>query len=69
MYVYVPFSHLSLSFEFIECESKAFDVNSAVSQPQLVGDPVCTGVAPLAAYSVAATLDVSANAPDGRVHY
>jgi hypothetical protein len=37
-------------------------VNSVVSHPQLVGDPYWTGVAPLAAYSAAATSDVSPNA-------
>jgi hypothetical protein len=41
-----------------------FDVSSAVAQPQLVVDPYWTGVAPLAAYSVAATSDVSANSTD-----
>jgi hypothetical protein len=45
--------------------SKAhFDVNPAVPQPQLVGDQYWTGVAPLGAYSAAATPDVSANAWD-----
>ena len=37
-------------------------VNSVVYQPQLVDDPYWTGVAPLAAYSAAATSDMSPNA-------
>jgi hypothetical protein len=46
-------------------ESKAlFDANPAVSKPQLVGHPHWTGVAPFAAYSVAATPEVTANTSD-----
>jgi hypothetical protein len=60
--MYVPFLYLPRSFVFTGCESKAlFD---AVSQPQLLGDLHGTGVAPLAADSVAATPEVSANASD-----
>ena len=63
--MYVPFLHLPRSSIFTGCESKApLNVKSEVSQPQLAGDPNWTSVAPLAAYSVATTPDVSANASD-----
>jgi hypothetical protein len=41
-------------------------MSPVVAQPQPVGDPYCqwTGVDPLAAYSVAATPDVSAISTD-----
>jgi hypothetical protein len=41
-----------------------FDAGSAVTPLPPVGDPYWPGVAPLAAYSVAATPDVSENATD-----
>ena len=60
--MYVPFLHLPRSSIFTGCEPEVpLDVNSTVSQPQLVGDPDWTG---LAAYSVATTPDVSAIASD-----
>jgi hypothetical protein len=63
--MYVPFLHLPRSFVFTRCESKAlFDVSSTVAQPQLVSNQYWTGVDPLAAYSVATTPDVSADASD-----
>jgi hypothetical protein len=72
--MYVPFLNLLRSSVFTGCEYKdVFDANSAVFQSQLVGDPHWTGVAPLAAFSIAATPDttpdVSANASDLTVLY
>jgi len=59
-----PFWHLRY-FLFTGCRSEAlFDENSALSQPQQVGDAYLTRVASLAVYSVAATPDVSTNATD-----
>src|SRR6266849_28914 len=64
--MYVPFLHLPLFFVFTGCEFKAhyahYEANSAVAQPQLLGDQYCTGGAPFAAYSAATTPDVSLNA-------
>ena len=56
--MYVPFLHRLRSFVFTRCESKAIDMNSADSQPQLVG------MAPLAADSAATGPDVSVNVMD-----
>ncbi len=59
-----PFLHLRRPFVFTGCGSEAlrvFDENSAVSQPQQVGDAYGMGVASIAGDSVAATPDVSTN--------
>jgi hypothetical protein len=63
--MYVAFFHLSLSFLFTGCESKAlFEANPAASSLPPIDNAYWAGVAPLATYSAATTPDVSANATD-----